>query len=88
MDAVDFVEPLIIGLLSDEDHFVRAEAARTLVHCKSPLGPAGTAAALVDRSVSVREAAELALRKWAWIMHGTRFPPRCPPRYGTRKRIR
>jgi HEAT repeat protein len=63
MDAVDFVEPLIIGLLSDEDHFVRAEAARALVHCKSPLAREALRSALVDRSVSVREAAELALRE-------------------------
>ncbi len=63
MDAVDFVEPLIIGLLSDEDHFVRAEAARALVHCKSPLAKQALRTALVDRSVAVREAAEVALRK-------------------------
>jgi HEAT repeat protein len=63
MDAVDFVEPLIIGLLSDEDHFVRAEAARTLVRCKSPLAREALRSALADRSVAVREAAELALRE-------------------------
>jgi HEAT repeat protein len=63
MDAVEFVEPLIIRLLSDDDHFVRAQAARTLVHCKSPLAREALRAALVDRSIAVREAAELALRE-------------------------
>ena len=37
MDAVHHVEPLIISLLKDDDHFVRAEAARTLAYCNSPL---------------------------------------------------
>ncbi len=63
MDAVERVEPLIIKLLEDGDHFVRAEAARTLAYCSSPLAQQALRGTLMDRSVVVREAAELALRK-------------------------
>lgn len=62
-DAVQVVEPLIIGLLEDQDHFVRAEAARTLSYSRSPLAQQALERALKDHSVAVREAAELALRK-------------------------
>ncbi|MCU0960976.1 MAG: HEAT repeat domain-containing protein [Pirellulaceae bacterium] len=63
MDAVQLVEPLIIVLLTDQDHFVRAEAARTLAYCDTPLARQSLEQARNDRSVAVREAAELALRK-------------------------
>jgi HEAT repeat protein len=63
MDAVYLVEPLIIGLLNDPDHFVRAEAARTLAYCNSPLALQSLHNALSDRSVAVREAAEQSLEK-------------------------
>ena len=63
MDAVSEVEPLIIGLLKDEDHFVRTEAARTLAYGRSPLSQQALRDALMDRSIAVREAAEQALRK-------------------------
>jgi HEAT repeat protein len=63
MDAVYLVEPLIIGLLNDPDHYVRAEAARTLAYCNSPLSLQSLHNALSDRSVAVREAAEQSLQK-------------------------
>ena len=63
MDAVHLVEPLIIGLLADQDHFVRAEAARTLAYCNTPLAHKSLQNALKDRSVAVREAAEQSLQK-------------------------
>jgi HEAT repeat protein len=63
MDAVHEVEPLIIGMLKDDDHFVRAEAARTLAYCHSPLAQQSLRESLMDRSVVVREAAEQSLRK-------------------------
>ena len=65
MDAVTFVEPLIIGLLAETDHFVRAEAARTLSYCNTPLAQKSLREALMDRSIAVRDAAEAALAKLA-----------------------
>jgi HEAT repeat protein len=69
LGAVPLVEPLVIGLLQDPDHFLRAEAARALAHCTSPLAQQSLREALLDRSTAVREAAEEALRK---ISHETR----------------
>jgi HEAT repeat protein len=63
MDAVYLVEPLIIGLLGDPDHYVRAEAARTLAYCNTPLAHQSLRNAMKDRSVAVREAAEQSLQK-------------------------
>ena len=63
MDAVHHVEPLIINLLKDDDHFVRADAARTLAYCNSLLTQQSLRDALMDRSVVVREAAEQSLCK-------------------------
>ncbi len=63
MDAVDQVEPMVIDLLSDTDHFVRAEAARTLGYCNTPLAYQALNNALKDRSVAVRESAEQSLSK-------------------------
>ncbi len=63
MDAVHHLEGLIIGLLKDDDHFVRSEAARTLAYCNSAVAQQALREALMDRSVVVREAAEQSLRK-------------------------
>lgn len=63
MDAVDQVEPMVIDLLSDTDHFVRAEAARTLGCCNTPLAYQALQTVLHDRSAAVRESAEQALNK-------------------------
>ncbi len=62
MDAVKYVEPLVVGLVGDKDHFVRAEAARALGHCPTPLARQALQSCLKDRSVAVRDAAEEALR--------------------------
>lgn len=63
MQAVQFMEPLIIDLLQHDDYFIRAEAARTLAHSPSPLARQALRQTLLDRSVLVREAAEESLRK-------------------------
>jgi HEAT repeat protein len=71
MDAVPIVEPLIIKLLTDPDHFVRAEAARALGYCNSPLTIQSLEHALNDHSVAVREAAEQSLQKLSAAGHIT-----------------
>jgi HEAT repeat protein len=63
MDAVHLVEPLIIALLVDQDHFVRAEAAHALAYCNTPLAHQSLQEALKDHSAAVRDAAEQSLRK-------------------------
>jgi hypothetical protein len=63
MDAAPQVESLILHLLKDDDHFVRAEAARTLAYCHSAIAQRCLRESLMDRSVAVREAAEQSLRK-------------------------
>jgi hypothetical protein len=63
MDAVDQVEPMIIDLLNDPDHFVRAEAARALGYCNTPLAYQALQNALRDRSAAVRESAEQSINK-------------------------
>lgn len=63
MDAVPLVEPMIIALLGDADHFVRSEAARALAYCNTPLALQSLQEALHDRSAAVRDAAEQSLYK-------------------------
>ncbi|MGM0490323.1 MAG: HEAT repeat domain-containing protein [Planctomycetota bacterium] len=63
MNAVEFMEPLIIGLLQHDDYFIRAEAARTLTHSPSPSAQQALRQMLTDRSVLVREAAEESLQE-------------------------
>ena len=63
MDAAQQMEPLVIGLLNDDDHIVRAEAARALAGCNSPLAQQALREVLMDRSATVREAAEQSLRR-------------------------
>ena len=46
----------------DEDHFVRAGAARALARCDTPGARVALRAALLDRSVTVQEAAEQSLK--------------------------
>ncbi len=65
MRVVDRIESLVIELLGDEDHFIRAEAAETLQSCNSTLARQALRGAMSDRSVAVREAAELALQSLA-----------------------
>jgi len=63
MQSVPELEEPIIALLSDEDHLVRAEAARVLEVCDTPTAKASLREALGDRSVVVQEAAERSLER-------------------------
>jgi HEAT repeat protein len=62
MDVVTKVEQALHGALLDEDHLVRAEAARALAHCDTPETHIALREALSDRSLVVREAAEASLQ--------------------------
>ena len=64
LKMVSQVEGTVVGLLSDEDHMVRADAASTLSECRmSPQIAAGLAEALQDSSSTVRQAARETLEK-------------------------
>jgi len=63
MGAIPELEDSVIGLMSDEDHVLRADAARALGSCGSPPAIAALREALLDRSISVQEAAEQSLEK-------------------------
>ncbi|OHB80774.1 MAG: hypothetical protein A2V98_04530 [Planctomycetes bacterium RBG_16_64_12] len=55
--AVEPLEATILGLLRDEDHMVRAEAAKALGRAESPGSWEALEKALHDRSATVQEAA-------------------------------
>ena len=57
------LEPRVLKLLADEDHVVRTEAARALSACDTPTSRQALREALLDRSVTVQEAAEYSLRQ-------------------------
>jgi HEAT repeat protein len=61
MEAVPDVEELILQLAQDPDHFIRVEAAQALVHVHSEKARSVLYELLLDRSVSVQEAAQQAL---------------------------
>jgi HEAT repeat protein len=61
MDAVEEVELLVIELLKDEDHLVRAEAATALASSSSDDSREALEEALGDRSLVVQEAAKKSL---------------------------
>ena len=61
VEVVDELEPIVIELLSDEDHHIRAEAAVTLAHSTKEAARGSLRAALEDSSPAVREAAERGL---------------------------
>jgi len=61
VSAVEELEEVIVGLLSDEDQFVRAESARALGFSNSAGAQLALQTAQHDRSVGVREAVEQAL---------------------------
>jgi len=61
LDLSRQVEASLLGLLHDEDHVVRAEAAACLGQCRSPESRDALLAALDDRSLTVREAAQRSL---------------------------
>jgi hypothetical protein len=57
MGAVRELEPFIVHLAHDDDHFIRAETARALVHVDAVVARPILQELLLDRSVSVRETA-------------------------------
>ncbi|HEY2883402.1 MAG TPA: HEAT repeat domain-containing protein, partial [Pirellulales bacterium] len=65
MQLVTRLEGAIIERLADEDHLVRAEAAKALGQARSPKARQALQAALDDRSVIVQEAAEQSLTRFA-----------------------
>ncbi|MGQ9573937.1 MAG: HEAT repeat domain-containing protein [Thermoguttaceae bacterium] len=65
MNLVAELESVVIGLLSDEDHLVRIEAARALAECSSQPTVEALREALADSSPVVQEAAEESLQRVA-----------------------
>lgn len=61
IDLMGRLEPVIIDLLGDEDHLVRAEAAAALAGCRSQASRQALEDALDDRNLPVREAAQRSL---------------------------
>jgi hypothetical protein len=61
MGVVADVEPLVIDLLQDEDHLIRAEAAIALAAVRSEASRRALDKALGDRSLAVQEAARTSL---------------------------
>jgi len=57
MNVADLVKDLVIDMLRDEDHILRAEAAETLGKCRSPDVISVLQEVLHDNSGAVREAA-------------------------------
>lgn len=56
-------EEAVIALLQDDDHFVRIQAAEALANSDTPTSREALRGALLDRSVTVQEAAENSLRE-------------------------
>jgi len=65
IDAAEQLEPLILGLLEDEDHLIRAQAAAALGRCRSAASRRALQSALGDRSQTVQEAAHQSLAEQA-----------------------
>jgi hypothetical protein len=65
MDAVEALEEVVIELLQDEDHLVRAQAAAALATCPTPSSRQALENALGDRSPTVQEAAKKSLHEQA-----------------------
>jgi HEAT repeat protein len=63
MGLIHELEQTVIGLLSDEDHRVRIEAAKALANCGTRPTWEALRDALLDRSVIVQEAAEQSLEQ-------------------------
>ncbi len=57
MDLIEQLEPLVISLTDDEDHFVRAAAARALAQTDSVSAIEALRRCLSDRSIMVRDTA-------------------------------
>lgn len=62
LDLAADMEDAVVPLLNDEDHLVRAEAAKALARCHSNAAREALAQALGDRSPAVQEAALASLR--------------------------
>ena len=65
MGVVELLQPLILDLLKDDDHLVRARAAAVLADCPSKASRRALHNALADRSHVVQEAARLSLSEQA-----------------------
>jgi HEAT repeat protein len=63
MQAATDVEPEILVLSTDSDHFVRAAAANALVHIHTPQSQERLREMKLDRATSVQQAAEFALER-------------------------
>ncbi|REJ65229.1 MAG: hypothetical protein DWQ31_19005 [Planctomycetota bacterium] len=63
MGMVVRLESEVIGLLGDDEHLVRVEAARALGGCQSEAAIEALRDCLADRSVAVQEAAEFSLQE-------------------------
>ncbi|WP_314964579.1 hypothetical protein, partial [Bradyrhizobium cosmicum] len=69
MEATQALETQMILMLADENHLIRAEAARALSGCDSARSRDALRQALLDRSVVVQKSAEQSLhlldrREW------------------------
>ncbi len=67
MNVITDVEPLVIELLGDEDHVIRSAAADALVHSPSVASRNALRDVILDRSQTVREAAEQTLQAFAHV---------------------
>jgi hypothetical protein len=74
LNALSDVETIVVELMADDDHFVRAEAAKALAEAQSSTARDALRNALLDPSVIVREAAELSLQQLASSGRTTRRP--------------
>jgi len=63
MQIVEHLEDRVLKLLADNDHMVRAEAARALQSSDTSRAVTALRRALLDRSVAVQEAARISLQK-------------------------
>jgi HEAT repeat protein len=63
LDIVYAMEESLIELLSNDDHVVRAEAVRLLSQCDTETARQGLEQALMDRSVTVQDAARAGLQE-------------------------
>ena len=75
MDVLEDLEEAIVGLLGDEDHLVRAEAASVLGRCRSPSACEALFTALEDRSPTVQEAARRSLAAQESLLGGPESLP-------------
>src|SRR5262249_39512487 len=66
MGLVPQFETQIIQRLTDEDHLVRAEAAKALAQCPTDHARRALMAAHHDRSIVVQEAAAQSLQHWGF----------------------